>query len=135
MAQEGYWAIENCTAGQGACHLVCGSAACNSNSYMVAWPNYTECSSHSCKLNTGVAFINTQCGGAMAPYSKCGVQGPFVARVWDCGPVAGQTAPSGNCGSGTHPVVACGNTAVLTAMCGGCNPFLLGHVYVGAFTP
>jgi hypothetical protein len=125
------WGIDQCV-GQGACRANgCGSRACATNDWFASYPNYQECGSHNCPLNTSVPRLATHCGGTIAPASDC-VAGPFYAYLWECGPEAGQSSSSGWCNpGGSHKLIACGNVALLTALANGKNPYTLGHVYAG----
>lgn len=132
MTVSGYAAIDDCSAGPGACYVNCGTV-CDYNQYQMAWPNFYECIDQYgnqvyCQKNTSLPF-----------YSGCGYNGPNLSCpcgnsvtpfLQECGPPARYTS-GGYCPQGSQLVICCVNTLTFKTLCNGCNP-MLGIVYVNA---
>jgi len=128
----GLLAIEDCSAGAGSCRGNCGSAACSTNSYMLAYSHYTECGSIQCSPQSGQPKLAVSCGGSLKVDSYCSAP-QTTGRVWDCGPTAvSRTNCHFSCWvaplSCTQPIIGCGSTGLLTHMMNGGNPTVWGVV-------
>jgi hypothetical protein len=124
----GMWGIDNCV-GESACQLHGCTHTCSTNGWYMSYPNFQECGSTNCGLNSSLPRSSATCGGVLNPASAC-VEGPYYAHIFECGPNPGQYTASGWCNpGGTHELIACGTIALLTALANGSNPYTYGHVY------
>jgi hypothetical protein len=126
---HGMAAIEDCSAGPGACYVNCGKP-CSPNEYRCSWPNFSECSGAPvCDVNPPIRHVDNGCGKILWFYDYC-TNRTVCCAIQDCGPEPGQYSTAGFCNRIPHELVACINTAAFSALCGLCNPLYYGLVRV-----
>jgi hypothetical protein len=123
----GISAINDCSAGPGSCGVNCNDR-CTANTYICAWPDFSECSGAPNCSDQSTRFITNGCGKILYFFDHC-TGNSVCANIQDCGPNDGQFSSGGFCNTTRHKLVACVNTAAFSVLCGFCNPQTYGVIY------
>ena len=98
----------------GSCYGNCG-VECQENEYHISYSYFVECDTVEggivCQANTNAQKSSQQCGEDMGMHCGCSNM-TASGYLQDCGPPAGETAPSGFCVTAGMPKIGCVNTAL-----------------------
>ncbi|MDE3111619.1 MAG: hypothetical protein KGK34_01610 [Chloroflexota bacterium] len=123
--------IDDCV-GQGACKANQCSAACSTTENWMSYPNYVECGTVSCALNTTIPQASVNCNGFIDVDCPCTSASNASAQLWECGPCPNQYSANYYCGDGTidREIIACVTSSLFTFLCANCNPLTWGLIEV-----